>query len=314
MVAPRSVGVKTEGTTMKGRDFLSAADLTFAEARGLLDLAARLKADRLACRPLAGRVLAMIFEKPSLRTRVSFEAGMVQLGGHAIYLAPTDIALGKRESVGDVAANLGRLVDAVMARVFSHETVTQLAAGAGVPVINGLSDREHPCQALADFETIDEHKGLAHHPTLTFVGDGNNVCHSLMLLARTFELPMRVACPPGYEPDAELLAACPKVAVVHDPRAAAEGADVLYTDVWTSMGQEDSAAARRRDFAGYQVNGDLLAAAAPGAIFMHCLPAHRGEEVSDEVLDGPQSVVLDQAENRLHAQKALLAAVVGGMM
>jgi ornithine carbamoyltransferase len=297
---------------MKGRDFLSAADLSVAEAHGLLSLAKALKQDRRGHRLLAGRVLAMIFEKPSLRTRVSFEAGMAQLGGHAIYLAPADIALGKRESVRDAAANLGRLCDVLMARVFRHETVTGLAAGADVPVINGLSDLEHPCQGLADFLTLDEHKGLANHPKLAYIGDGNNVCHSLMLLARTFEVPMSVACPKGYEPSPALRAACPAVEIGYDPRAAAAGADAVYTDVWASMGQEDSAAERKVHFAAYQVNAAVMAAAAPQAIFLHCLPAHRGEEVTDDVLDGPQSAVLDQAENRLHAQKALLAALVAG--
>ncbi|MBI5833752.1 MAG: ornithine carbamoyltransferase [Armatimonadetes bacterium] len=296
---------------MKGTDFLSAADITARQATDLLDSAMRLKADRLGCRALAGRVLAMIFEKPSLRTRVSFETGMVQLGGHAIYLAPSDISLGRRESVGDVAANLSRMVDGIMARVFEHEKVVGLAAGADVPVINGLSDWEHPCQALADFQTIAEHRGLANRPTLVFVGDGNNVCHSLMLLAKTLDVPMRVACPVGFEPDPAICAACPDIEVVHDPLAGVSGADVIYTDVWASMGQEDSAAHRKQVFASFQVNAALMARAKPDAIFMHCLPAHRGEEVTAEVIDSPRSVVLDQAENRLHAQKALLVALMG---
>ncbi len=296
---------------MKGMDFLSAADINSQQAELLLDSAMRLKADRHGCQALAGRVLAMIFEKPSLRTRVSFETGMVQLGGHAIYLSPNDISLGKRESVGDVAGNLSRMVDGIMARVFEHEKVVGLAAGADVPVINGLSDLEHPCQALADFQTIAEHKGLANRPTLVFVGDGNNVCHSLMLLARTFDVPMRVACPVGFEPDPALRAACPAVEIINDPVAAVTGADVVYTDVWASMGQEESAAHRKQVFASFQVNEALMAHAKPDAIFMHCLPAHRGDEVTDAVIDGPGSVVLDEAENRLHAQKALLVALMG---
>jgi len=296
---------------MKGTDFLSAADITSQQAAALLDSAMRLKADRRGCQALAGRVLAMIFEKPSLRTRVSFETGMVQLGGHAIYLAPSDISLGKRESVGDVAANLSRMVDGIMARVFEHDKVVGLAAGADVPVINGLSDLEHPCQALADFQTIAEHKGLDTRPTLVFVGDGNNVCHSLMLLAKTLDVPMRVACPVGFEPEQAIRDACPDVAVVNDPVAGVTDADVIYTDVWASMGQEESAAHRKQVFASFQVNAQLMAHARPDAVFMHCLPAHRGEEVSAEVIDGPRSVVLDQAENRLHAQKALMLALMG---
>jgi len=296
---------------MKGRNFLSAGDLTRAEAEHLLALARQLKSEPRGVQPLHRRVLAMVFEKPSLRTRVSFETGMVQLGGHAIYLAPQDIQLGKRESVADVARNLGRMADAIMARVFRHETVAALARWAGVPVINGLSDLEHPCQGLADFLTIEEHCGLASKPVLAYIGDGNNVCHSLMLFARLFELDLRVGCPEGYAPLAALREACPNVSIHHDPRAAVAGAQVVYTDVWASMGQEDSAAERAQVFAPFQVDSELMAAAAPEARFMHCLPAHRGGEVTDEVLDGPQSIAFDQAENRLHAQKALLVALLG---
>lgn len=295
---------------LKGRSFVSAADLTRAELEALLTSAGRLKAHRRS-QPLLERcVLAMLFEKPSLRTRVSFEAGMVQLGGHAIYLAPGDVRLGARESVADVARNLSRLADGIMARTFAHESVEGLAEHASVPVINGLSDHEHPCQALADVLTIDEHKDLSRRPTIAYVGDGNNVCHSLMLLAKTLELPMRVASPSGYAPAKSVLDRCPGVALTDQPAEAVAGADVVYTDVWTSMGQEDSADERREAFAGYQIDAALMGRAAPDAVFMHCLPAHRGEEVTDEVLDGPRSVVLDQAENRLHAQKALLAALL----
>ncbi|NWG76079.1 MAG: ornithine carbamoyltransferase [Rubrivivax sp.] len=295
---------------MTTRHLVSIADLSPSEVQVLLRRAVELKADPRGGRPLDRRVLAMVFEKPSLRTRVSFETGMVQLGGHAIYLAPADIQLGARETIHDAAKNLSRLADAILARTFAHATVEQLAAAASVPVINGLSDREHPCQALADFLTIDEHKGLASNPVLAFVGDGNNVAHSLMLLGRLCGIEVRVACPPGYEPLADIVAACPNTRVEHDPRAAVRGADVVYTDVWASMGQEDSAAERREAFAGYQVNAALMAEAAPGAIFMHCLPAHRGEEVTDEVADSAASVIFDQAENRLHAQKALLVELL----
>ncbi len=295
---------------LKGRSFVSAADLSRAELEALLTSAERLKAQRRS-QPLLERcVLAMLFEKPSLRTRVSFETGMVQLGGHAIYLAPGDVRLGARESVADVARNLSRLADGIMARTFAHESVEGLAEHATVPVINGLSDHEHPCQALADVLTIDEHKDLSRRPTIAYIGDGNNVCHSLMLLAKTLELPMRVASPSGYAPATPVLDRCPGVALTDEPAEAVAGADVVYTDVWTSMGQEDSADERREAFAGYQIDAALMSRAAPDAVFMHCLPAHRGEEVTDEVLDGPRSVVLDQAENRLHAQKALLAALL----
>ena len=295
---------------MKGRSLVSATDLTRAEAESLLESAVALKRDPRDPRPLDRRVLAMLFEKPSLRTRVSFETGMVQLGGHAVYLAPADVRLGERESVADVARNLSRLADGIMARTFAHETVTTLAEHAGVPVINGLSDREHPCQALADLLTIHEHCDLATRPTIAYIGDGNNVCHSLMLLAEILGLQTRVGCPAGYEPLAELVAQCDHVEVTHDPAAAVAGAQVVYTDVWTSMGQEATQSQRQQAFDGYQINADLMALADPQAIFMHCLPAHRGEEVSDEVLDGPRSVVFDQAENRLHAQKALLVALL----
>jgi ornithine carbamoyltransferase len=295
---------------MHGRSLVSAADLTADEATRLLELSAELKRNPRGERVLDRRVLAMLFEKPSLRTRVSFETGMVQLGGAAIYLAPNDIQVGSRETVADVARNLSRLADGIMARTFSHETVENLAEHAGVPVINGLSDREHPCQTLADFLTIHECKDLATRPTLVFLGDGNNVCHSMMLLAETLGCPMRVACPAGYEPLLAIRRACPNVVVTRDAAAAVADVDVVYTDVWASMGQEHTADQRRQAFAGYQVNAELMAKAKPDAIFLHCLPAHRGEEVTADVVDGPQSVVFDQAENRLHAQKALLVSLM----
>ena len=295
---------------MKGRSFVSAADLGRSDVEALFARAAALKAEPRAERTLDRQVLAMIFEKPSLRTRVSFEAGMVQLGGQAVYLAPSDVQIGSRESVADVARNLSRLADGIMARTFAHETVQTLAEYASVPVINGLSDHEHPCQALADYFTIHEHKGLDRDPVIAYLGDGNNVCHSLMLMGHALGVTLRVACPVGYQPLEDIQAACPEVSVVTDPAVAVDGADVVYTDVWTSMGQERAADQRRQAFRDYQVDAALMAKAAPGAIFMHCLPAHRGEEVTDEVLDGPHSVVFDQAENRLHAQKALLATLM----
>jgi ornithine carbamoyltransferase len=309
--------------SLHGRSFVSAADLDAKEAGALLDRARELKAELNAAgrhdtAALAGRTVAMIFEKPSLRTRVTFETGMTQLGGHAIYLAPADIRLGERESVADVAANLGRWVDGVVARTFSHHVIKELAEHAGVPVINALSDVEHPCQALADYLTVLEHVGRLRGVHLVFVGDGNNVWHSLALLGATLGIHATLVCPPGYEGDPGIVRAAQekgsatgsRVDVVHDARAAVGDADVVYTDVWASMGQEEQAAERAEVFAPYQVNDELLAAAPAGALVMHCLPAHRGEEITSEVLDGPRSIVLDQAENRLHAQKALLEALI----
>ncbi len=308
---------------LRGRSFVSAADLTRAEAQALFARARELKAEiaehrRHATPPLPGRTAAMIFEKPSLRTRVTFEVGMTQLGGHAVYLAPADIRLGQREAVADVAANLGRWVDGVVARTFSHAVIEELAAGAGVPVVNALSDHEHPCQALADYLTVLEHLGRLEGVRLVFVGDGNNVWHSLALLGATLGVHVRLTCPPGFGGDpavyqrarALAVATGSRIEIVDDPHAAVADADIVYTDVWASMGQEAEAAERARIFAPYQVNEELLAAAPQGALVMHCLPAHRGEEITSDVLDGPRSIVLDQAENRLHAQKALLEALL----
>lgn len=294
---------------MNGSSLVSAADLSRAEVEGLLSRAMRLKQTPVGERVLDRRVLAMLFEKPSLRTRVSFETGMTQLGGHAIYLAPRDVQIGSRETVADVARNLSRLADGIMARTFAHETVETLAAHATVPVINGLSDLEHPCQALADLLTVHEHKGLENQPAIAYIGDGNNVCHSLMILAHTLDLPMRVATPAGYRPLDAIAERCPNVELLADPAEAADGAAVVYTDVWTSMGQEDAAEQRRQAFRDYRVD-EALMARGDDAIFMHCLPAHRGEEITDEVMDGPNSIVFDQAENRLHAQKAVLVHVM----
>jgi ornithine carbamoyltransferase len=308
---------------LRGRSFVSAADLGREEVEGLLARARGLKAElaargRHADPPLVGRTVAMIFEKPSLRTRVTFETGMTQLGGHAVHLAPADIRLGQREAVADVAANLGRWVDAIVARTFSHAVIEELAATAGVPVVNALSDHEHPCQALADYLTVLEHHGALGGSQVVFVGDGNNVWHSLALLGAQLGVHVRLACPPGFEGDASVLgraremasATGSRIEVDHDPHAAVVDADIVYTDVWASMGQEEEAAERARVFAPYQVNAALLAAAPPDALVMHCLPAHRGEEITSDVLDGPRSIVLDQAENRLHAQKALLEALI----
>jgi len=289
---------------------LSPADLAevFRAARDLKARWARGEAGR----SLDGKTLGMIFEKPSLRTRVSFEVGMVQLGGHALYLSPQEIGLGKREAVKDVARVLSGYVDGIMARTFAHGTVEELARHSRVPVINGLSDFSHPCQALADMLTAIEEFQDVRGRTWVFVGDGNNVARSLCLLCGRMGVRFRLAAPQGYELSDKFLAEARKLApdlaydLVRDPRQAARGADILYTDTWTSMGQEDERAERERVFAGYQINGDLLRLAGPRAIVMHCLPAYRGLEITDEVMDGPQSRVFQEAENRLHAQKAVL--------
>jgi len=297
------------------RDLLRIADLSTQEIEAILALAKRLKDELRDGTPhplLAGRTLAMIFEKPSLRTRVTFEVGMVQLGGAAIHLGPGDIRLGERESAGDIARNLERWVDLVMARTFLHQSVVDLAAGARVPVINGLSDLHHPCQVLSDCFTLLERRGRLAGLRVAFIGDGNNVVHSWMDAAVRLGFGFVLACPPGYEPDPSIIAeARPHATITHDVEIAARGADVLYTDVWTSMGQETEAKARRRAFARYQVNERVVALAGPRALVMHCLPAHRGEEITDAVLDGPQSVVFEQAENRLHVQKAIMCWLAG---
>jgi ornithine carbamoyltransferase len=303
------------------RDFLSLGDCTPAEVTSLLDLAAELKRERVggANRPrLAGKALAMVFQKPSLRTRVSFEMGMQQLGGHALFISPEEVKLGVRESVPDVARVLSRYVDGIMARVFAHDDVLQLARWATVPVINGLSDYSHPCQGLTDLLTIQEHLGRLRGVRLAYVGDGNNVLHSLLLGGALTGMAVVAATPEGYGPlpavvaRARVLAADTGAAIelTGDPQEAAQGADVLYTDTWTSMGQEAEAAVRRTVFPPYQVNATLLARASVQAGVMHCLPAHRGEEITAEVADGPRSWLFDQAENRLHAQKAILVQLL----
>lgn len=300
------------------KHFLSTGDLTRDSALGLFRLAADLKqgwksGHRPA--PLAGRTFALIFEKPSLRTRVTFEVGINQLGGRGVYLSGPEIGLGTRESVPDVARNLSRWVDGICARVYQHATVEALAANATIPVINGLSDFEHPCQAVADFFTLWERGVDLAGLRLAWVGDGNNVCHSVLRLGALLGADMRVACPPGYEPEARVQAEVRRrgrLTVTTEPDEALRGADVVYTDVWTSMGQEAERTKRQEAFARYQINASLLGFARSGALVMHCLPAHRGEEITDDVLDGPQSVVLDQAENRLHAQKAIILSLAGG--
>ena len=260
---------------------------------------------------LKNRVLGMIFEKSSTRTRVSFEAGMAQMGGHAMFLSPRDTQLGRGEPIEDTARVLSRMVDVIMIRTFDHETVERFAEYSAVPVINGLTDLYHPCQLLADMMTFYEHRGDIKGRTVAWVGDGNNMCHSYINAARIFGFDLRIACPEGFDPDADVLASGgDAVSVVRDPQAACEGADLVVTDVWASMGQEDEQAERIRAFERYQVNDELMAAADREALFMHCLPAHRGEEVSADVLEGEQSVVWDEAENRLHAQKALLEFLV----
>lgn len=299
------------------KDFISITDLNKDEFMEIVKGSIRLKKEResgIVKTPLKGKVLAMIFEKPSLRTRVTFQTGIYELGGIGIYLAPSDIKIGERESVSDVAKNLSRWVHGIMARTFSHSTVTELAENASVPVINGLSDLEHPCQILADFQTIFEKKGRLEGIKLAYIGDSNNVCHSLLLASGLVGVNMRVAHPQGYAPLDEIVKTAKDLAsssggsiiITNDSSEAAENADVIYTDVWASMGQKHEAEERRKIFASFQVNEELAGHAAPDYIFLHCLPAIKGEEVSAEVIDGPHSVVFDEAENRLHTQKALM--------
>lgn len=305
-------------TSLKGRDFISVHDWTYQELNRVLTAAGELKRELGGGvrRPLLqGRTLGMIFAKSSTRTRVSFEVGMFQLGGQAIYLHTGDIQLGRGENIADTARVLSRYVDGIMIRTFSHAEVEELAQYASVPVINGLTDREHPCQAMGDLLTIRERKGRLSGLKLAYVGDGNNVAHSLLHAGAKFGLQVAVAAPPGYAPDPGVVAEARadardcggEILLTTDPREAVAGADIVYTDVWTSMGQEAEAEVRRQAFLHFQVNEALMALAAPDAIFMHCLPAHRDEEVSAAIMDGPQSAVFDQAENRLHVQKAIMA-------
>ncbi len=305
---------------MKGKDLLSISDLGSEDIRLLISGAVDMKAEGWLSL-LDGKVLALMFEKSSLRTRVSLELAMRQLGGHTIYLSPAEVGLGERESVSDVAQVLSRYVDAIAARTFSHQTLQVLASYSGVPVINALSDLEHPCQALADLFTIYEKKGELGGLTLAFVGDGNNVAHSLLLAASLMGMSFRIASPHGYAVQDSILhmakgyatGSGAEIFCTEEPRLAVSGADVVYTDVWTSMGQETEAGQRRQIFAGYQVNSELLSLAREDAILMHPLPAHCGEEVAEGIFDSPKSVVFDQAENRLYLQKALLAGMLGGL-
>jgi ornithine carbamoyltransferase len=304
---------------MKHKDFITISDWTTEELLGLLASARSMKADRLKYqKALAGKALAMIFEKPSLRTRVSFDVGIHQLGGFSVYLTPMEINLGKRESIRDVAKNLERMVQGIMIRTFEHERVEEMAEEASIPVINGLTDLSHPCQAMADFLTILETKGDLRKIKVAYIGDGNNVAHSLIFAAVRFGSHLAVATPAGYAPNAKVVqwamenapATGSRIDILQDPEAAVKNADVIYTDVWTSMGMEAENAQRQKDFRAYQVNDALVHHAKPDYVFMHCLPAHRGEEVSDSVIDSQNSIVFQQAENRLHAQKAIMLALM----
>ncbi|MDP3814851.1 ornithine carbamoyltransferase [Pseudomonas sp.] len=299
---------------MSARHFLSLMDCTPDELVGLIRRGMELKDLRnrgVLFEPLKNRVLGMIFEKASTRTRLSFEAGMIQLGGQAIFLSPRDTQLGRGEPIGDAAIVMSRMLDAVMIRTFAHSTLTEFAANSRVPVINGLSDDLHPCQLLADMQTYQELRGSIKGKTVAWIGDGNNMCNSYIEAAQQFDFQLRVACPAGYEPNAKFLAqAGERVQIVRDPREAVAGAHLVSTDVWASMGQEEEIAERHKLFQPYQVNRALLDAAASDVLFLHCLPAHRGEEISEDLLDDPRSGAWDQAENRLHVQKALLEFLV----
>ena len=304
------------------RDFLAVTDFSKEEIYETFRIAKQLKADVRAGKEhhfFANETMSMVFAKPSLRTRVSFETGMVQFGGHALYLGPNDISIGKRESVKDIARVISRYNNWIMARLFKHEHMIEMARYATVPVINGLTDYNHPCQIMADMLTIYEHHGKVEGQKVVFIGDGNNVCNSFLNFASVIPYHFVLAAPEGYDPDPETLARAQavglsKIEVVRDPIEAARDADVLYTDVWTSMGQEAERQKRLDDFEGFQINSELLSHAKSDALVMHCLPAHYGEEITEEVLDGPNSVVFDEAENRMHAQKAVMVmlAKMGG--
>jgi ornithine carbamoyltransferase len=319
-IPKRARGLAREGHPARPkRDLISISALSESDVSQIFALARDLKRQlRAGKRPplLAGKNLAMIFQKPSLRTRVTFETGITQLGGSAIYLAPDDIRPGERESVADIAQNLACWVDVIVARTYNHEVLLELARSARIPVINGLTDLLHPCQVLADCFTLEETRGSLEGIHVAFVGDGNNVVHSWLHAAALLNIDFTLACPPGYEPRADIVErtrkkARSKITITHDAEAAVRDADVIYTDVWASMGQEHEAANRRRTFRRYQVNERLLGLAARDVLVMHCLPAHRGEEITDSVLDGPRSIVLQQAENRLHTQKGILVWLFG---
>ncbi|MFN3740281.1 MAG: ornithine carbamoyltransferase [Thermodesulfovibrionales bacterium] len=294
------------------RDFLRVLDLTENEVSGILIRASELKSgvDKMKC-PLIGKSIGLLFEKPSTRTRVSFDIGIYQMGGHPVYMTPQELQLGRGETIEDTARTLSRYLDAIVIRTFSHEKLIRFSDASSIPVINGLSDLHHPCQALADLMTIMEKKGKLKGLKIAYIGDGNNVANSLIEAAAITGMNITIACPEGYEPDGEVLEkareiSSSEIVIVRDPKEAAGMAHVVYTDVWVSMGQEKEAEEKKKHFKGYQINSSLLQCARPDAIVMHCLPAHRGEEITDEVIDGAQSVVFDQAENRLHVQKALL--------
>ena len=302
------------------KDLISIGDLSSKQINDLFALTDKLKKNKTKFnKVLSGKTLALIFQKPSNRTRVSFEVGCYQLGGNSIYLSPGEINLGVRESISDVARTLSRYVDGIVLRTFEHKTILDMAEAATVPVINGLSDFSHPCQALADVYTIKEKLKKIKGKTLAYIGDGNNVCNSLLMISAKCGINMNVGAPVGYEPDKNIVQLVKKEAKVsgatinifNDPKEAAAGADVLYTDVWASMGQEEEAAKRKEVFKNFQINDNLLSLANKGALVMHCLPAHRGEEITAEVIDSPNSVVFDEAENRMHVQKAVLIKLLG---
>ncbi len=319
----RSTTAPLSARTFENRDLCSIADFSAVEIESVLDLASAMKLRPQDFRgSLDGKMIVLFFEKPSLRTRLTFEAGIHSLGGKSLFVDQTASRLGEREPLHDVAKNLERWVDGIVLRTFSHHTVTEIARHADIPVVNGLSELEHPCQALADYLTLHEHFGDLRDVRLTYVGDGNNVAHSLMLAAAALGSSITIATPKGFEPNATVYAQAlalasetgAEIALSNDPFRAVEGADAVYTDVWASMGQEEEAAVREEAFHAFQVNGRLMSRATPNAIFMHCLPAHRGSEVTAEVIDSGASVVFDQAENRLHAQKAVLLMLLGGGM
>ena len=317
-VIPQIDDVPPKPSPLSGRDCLTLAEFTPEEVALILDEAVKIKAlqkSRIPYRPLRGRTLAMVFQKPSNRTRVSFEVGMYQLGGHALSLSPQEIQMGKRETPSDTGRVLARYIDAIMVRTFDHEELEELAGAADVPVINGLSDAHHPCQALADLLTVREEFGTLEGVKIAYVGVGNNVAHSLAIACALTGAELAIAHPEGHGPDEKVLEAAENLGsaptITDDPREAAAGARVVYTDVWASMGQETEAEGRKEEFGPFQVNEELMGLAAEDAIFLHCLPAHRGQEVTARVIDGPQSRVFDQAENRLHAQKALLYLLLG---
>jgi ornithine carbamoyltransferase len=329
-IEPRELAVPVENdpdvlaaaSRLAGEDLCSMADLSSAEVRAILKLGHDVKRNPGKYRhALDAKQMVLMFEKASLRTRLSFETGINTLGGNAIFLDQTNAPLGERESIADVSRNVERWVNVIVLRTYAHDTITEMAANSRVPVINALSDFEHPCQALADFMTLDEHFGSAAGLNFTYVGDGNNVCHSLMLTGAHLGVNVTVATPRGYSPDIEIVTIAREIAqangcdlrLLQDPQSAAEGADAIYTDVCVSMGFEHESAKRAPIFRPFQVNEALMQKAKPNAVFMHCLPARRNEEVTDQVIDGPQSIVFDQAENRLHAQKALLLLLLGGL-